>query len=549
MAGLDDHARRRRHRPVTQRWATLMTPTVSTLVAGRSGRVMRHPVAPSSPLDRRRFIGLSTGVLAAAAACRRPVARADLHNSTITIAYDPAYNGPFGWGLKSLLFLPLVRFSERGELEGRLAESWEHTSDFRSWTYRLRPGVRWHDGVPVTASDVKFTLELLARPESAQYLPFESIEVPDDRTVTVRSEHGIGYQTTAYCLPKHLLERLDPKNLVLWQEFWTHPVGNGPYRYLRQVPDVMAELTANPDHYRGKPQIGRVAVKYSARTGLIELLGGKVDVTSGNDVRSPLDKLDARFRVYWMYEGTTARGIYWQNQHPLFRDPRVRRALTLAINRRELLPLINVPGDVALVDGPYTERQLRRGELPVPIPFDPEQAGALLAAAGWQHREGDGARTRDGKPFQFTAILQSAPYPQIALYVQDQFRRVGIQMDLQPLDDSIVSERLQHGAFEAAVAKLPGDGWLLADDKAPLGYQNPAFFALFRRAKSTADPAEQDHLYRELTTIVRADAPVTFLCPKVDLQVTHRRVRGLESPWRSEPEGFMEDLWLDDGSG
>lgn len=506
---------------------------------------MTTPVA--EVIERRPFLRLTAGVLAVAATgCRRSVSRTDTQGGRLTLAYDPAYNGAFGWGMRSLLFLPLVRISERGELEGRLALSWQHSVDFRSWTYQLRPGVRWHDGRPVTAHDVKFTLELLSRPESAQYLPFESIEVRDDQTITVRSEHGHDYQVSDSCFPKHLLEHLDPNNRSLWQEFWMHPVGNGPYRYLRQVPDTMAELEANPDYYRGKPRINRVAVKYSALASLIELLAGKVDITSGNDIRSPLDKLDPRFRVYWFYEGNTARGIYWQNQHPLFRDSRVRRALTLAINRRELLPVINVPREVALVDGPYTLRQLQRGDLPAPLPFDPEQARALLDAAGWSNGEANQVRTRDGRPFHFTAILQGSPYPQIALYVQDQLRRVGVQMDLLPLDDSVVSERLRRGTFEAAVAKLNGSGWLLADEHVPLGYHNPAFFALFRRAKSTADPAEQDRAYRQLAEIVRADAPVTFLCPKVDLVIVHRRVRGLSSPWRAEPEAFMEDLWLDD---
>ncbi|MGH7411979.1 MAG: ABC transporter substrate-binding protein, partial [Candidatus Methylomirabilis sp.] len=250
--------------------------------------------------------------------------------------------------------------------------------------------------------------------------------------------------------------------------------------------------------------------------------------------------------VYYWYEGTNVRGIYWQNKHPLFQDPRVRRALTLAINRRELLQLINVPGDIALVDGPYTLRQVRRGQLPAPLPYDPEQARALLEAAGWQDRDGDGMRERDGQAFRFNAIVFQPPYPQIALYVQDQFRRVGVHMDLQPLDDSVVQERLERGAFEAAFATVWGSRWLLQDQHSSIGYENSAVFALFQRAKDTADPDAEDRIYRELANIVRADAPVTFLCPKVDLELVHRRVQGLSSPWRAEPLEFMEHLWLED---
>ena len=494
-------------------------------------------------IDRRKFVQLCAGSLAlSAVGCAPGMDRASARGNKVIVPYTPSMEGPFGLGAPSLLFISLVRFTERGDLEGHLARSWEHSADFRSWTYHLRTDVRWHDGAPVSAHDVKFTLDLLSRPESAQFLPFESIDVLDDWTVAVRSGHGLHYQTQA-CWPKHLLERLDPRSLYRW-DFWTHAVGNGPYRFMRYVPETMVELEANPDYYRGKPKIDRVVLKFSEQAGLTELLSGNVDVMSGNVARFRSENLDPRLRLYYWYEDTSARGIYWQNQHPLFRDPRVRRALTLAINRRELLPVINVPGDVTLVDGPYTLRQLRRGQLPAPLPYDPEQARALLDAAGWHDRDGDGVRERDGQGFRFTAIVFQPPYPTIAQYVQDQFHRVGVHMDLQPLDDSVVTERLKRGAFEAAFATLWGSRWLL-DKPSSIGYENPAFFALFQRAKDTADPDEEDRTYRELANIVRADAPVTFLCPKVDLDVVHRRVRGLSSPWRANPVEFMEYLWLE----
>ena len=498
-------------------------------------------------IDRREFMRVGAGSLAlAAVGCRRISDRAYARGSTMIIAVGASeYSlGPDTWA-QFLVFLPLVRFTGKGELEGRLAHSWEHSPDFRSWTYHLRPDVRWHDGVPVTAKDVKFTLELLSRPESARLLPFDSIDVLDDMTVTVRSRHGLDYQTLP-CWPKHLLERLTPGKFSDW-DFWQRPVGNGPYRYLRYQPGTMMEVEANPDYHKGRPRIERVVLKFSERAGLTELLSGNVDAVTGNMTRFPNGKLDPRFGVYYFYEATNARGIYWHNQHPFFRDPRVRRALTLAINRRELLPLINVPNDVALVDGPYTLPQLRRGQLPAPLPYDPEQARALLEAAGWQDRDGNGVREREGKPFRFTAIVFEPPYPQIALYAQDQFRRVGVHMDLQPLDDSIVEERLERGAFEAAFASVWGSTWLLQGNGS-IGYHNPAVFSLFQRAKVTADPDEKDRIYRDLANIVRADNPVTYLCPKVDLELVHRRVKGLSSPWRAEPLQCMEELWLEDAS-
>jgi len=177
--------------------------------------------------------------------------------------------------------------------------------------------------------------------------------------------------------------------------------------------------------------------------------------------------------------------------------------------------------------------------------------GANSGAVSFLHRcrttrNWPGVRVRDGVAFRFTAIAFPSPYATIALYVQDQLRRVGVHMEVQPLDNAIVTERLKSGAFDAAFATIGNGSWLL-DKHSSIGYENPEFFALFQRAKDAADPDAQDRAYRELAEIVRTDAPVTFLVPKVDLQIVHRRVKGLSAPWRIDPLMFTEDLWLEEG--
>ena len=172
---------------------------------------------------------------------------------------------------KFLVFLPLTAESANGEIEPGLAQSWEHSLDYRVWTVRLRSDIRWHDGVPVTAHDVKFSLELLTNPGADELSPgsIESIAVLNDYTVWVRHRDVMQYQWEEIQYPKHLLERLDPKRFTDW-EFWTRPVGNGPYRYVRHVPKTMMEFEANPDYYRGKPKIERVVLKFVGEAGLAE---------------------------------------------------------------------------------------------------------------------------------------------------------------------------------------------------------------------------------------------------------------------------------------
>ncbi len=485
--------------------------------------------------------------------CREGKDRAYPRDSTITILSggDEWLLTPYGNELpRFLVFLPLVTRNENWEPEGRLAKSWEHSPDYRTWTYHLRTDVWWDDGVPVTAHDVKFTIDLLSHPDVMYYRAGDmSVTVLDDSTVTVHYAGSGGFILPDWWMvfyPKHLLKDLDPKEINNW-EFWTHPVGCGPYRYVRHVPKTMMAFEANSDYYRGKPKIERVVLKFG-EPSLTELLSGNVDVMAGNAIQIPNMVADPRFRVYYEIIATHTRAIFWQNAHPFFRDPRVRRALTLAINRRELLQVANLPENTPIIDGIYTRRQFRRGELPEPLPYDPVRARTLLEATGWHDRDGDGVRERDGKAFHFTAIMGTG-YKEMAVYVQDQLRRVGVRMEVQILDDRIVWNRLKTGEYEAAFSNFRFTPRVLQwefGEGAWTGYTNAEVVRLIDRALVTADPDAQDRIYRELTEIFRADMPVTLLQPRVEVIFAHQRLRGLISPWRADPTWHMEDLWIEE---
>ncbi len=524
--------------------------------------VLEHLLHKTKPLRRQGqtlIIAAICLITLASTQCSRSEDRASSRGSTVIVAYERdgerALHPNEGNPPQFLVFLPLVIRDENGELEGRLARSWEHSPDYREWTYHLRTDLRWHDGMPVTAHDVKFTLDLLTHPDVLEWSPstFESYTVLDDATITIRYRQPrqnlyLDVYTVHY--PKHLLEGLDPAEIDRW-EFWTHPVGNGPYRFVRYVPQTMMEFEANPDYYRGMPRIERVVLKLVGEAGLTELLSGNVDaVTYINPVNIPKLGGDPRFRVYHSFLEGVARAIYWQNDLALFQDPRVRRALTLAINRRELLQLLNLPEDIPIIDGPYTTRQLQRGELPVPLPYDPGEARTLLAAAGWRDQDGNGVSEREGREFRFTAMVRSVyPFKEIAVYVQDQLRRVGVRMDVQMLDPILVPARLKTGDFEAAFTYLqvgPDNLSQYFGEGNPLGYENAELVEVLERARMTADPEAKDRVYREFTRIFRAEWPATFLSPTVGTVFAHRRIKGLSSPWRADPVWFMEDLWLED---
>jgi peptide/nickel transport system substrate-binding protein len=390
----------------------------------------------------------------------------------------------------------------------------------------------------------------LSRPDVGYISPGAvSITVLDDFTLTYTSavQDPLSDYRTFY--PKHLLENLDPTEFYEW-EFWTRPVGNGPYRFVRHVPQTMMELEANPDYFRGKPGIERVILKFGP-TSLAELLSGNVDVLPQvNPMELPKLGEDPRFRIYYSLKEGDIATIYWNHRHPIFRDPRVRRALTLAINRRELLGVLNLPDDLPLFDVIYTERQ--RGELPQPLPFDPERAKQLLEEAGWHDVDGDGIRERHGEEFRFIMLVVGSRVRE-AVYIQDQLRRVGVRMEISTRESfSLVARELRAGDFEAAISRLfmvPGTArgpFAFFGEGSIIGYRNARVVELLEATEETQDPEKLDALYRELWSFFQADLPVTFLYPMTWTYVVHRRVRGLSTPWRADPVWHMEHLWLED---
>ncbi len=442
-----------------------------------------------------------------------------------------------------LLFVPLAPEDEKGYSQPGLMESWDHSEDYTEWTFHLRKDVRWHDEKPVTARDVKFTLELMTDPHLMYEVKlFDKITIIDDFTCQLRSKrpfYGLIYGWSEV-LPEHILGELDKSKYWYWA-FWKHPVGNGPYLYVRREPNTMVELEVNPDYYKEKPKIKHVVIKLGG-SPLTELLSGNVDAALDLQPHEVLQLAkDPRFHLYHEFRVTAVSAILWNHRSPLFKDPSVRRALTLAINRRELTQVLNLPADTPVFDVGITPRQLSRGEVPEPLPFDPEQTKRLLDEAGWVETEEGGIREKNGQKFRFSLFFSEELMPG-AVYIQDQLRRVGIDMETVTMELGVSAGRMDEGKFEAIYRGCGafGDEWRYA------GYENPEFERLQKSIFSFTSLEEFDSTAKKLWTIFQADMPWTFLYPEVRFNVVHKRIRGLKSPYRSNPAKYLEHLWIED---
>jgi len=507
------------------------------------------------------FAGAVALALLSTASCRPEGHRDRGRTTTLTILYpgDERVFGPDDdMPAKFLVFQPLVTLDDHGDVVGALARRWEHSPDYRTWTVHLRSDVRWHDGVPFTAEDVAFTHRLWEHVAVHGVGPgARTVRVLDDSTLTITYRRPREYLSSwDVYYPRHLLDGLDPAKFFEW-EFWVHPVGNGPYRYVRHVAKTLVELEANPDFYCGRPRIHRLILKFGSRE-LTELLSGNVDVMVYAE-RTLLPKLRGsdRFTVYYYLgpDGGWLEAIYWNHRNPIFADARVRRALTLAINRVELRRLLELPEDLPIVDVMFSGRQYRRSQLPEPLPFDPDAARRLLDEAGWRVRDGDGVRERGGLELRFTALAGAEGGDEqggsaAAVYVQDALRRVGARMEVQTVDLAVLRHRLASGNFEAVFGRfynaIPygdfeqwwgADGWT--------GYTNPRAQASFDSLRVVADPQQRDAIFRALMPIFRDDVPITLLFPQVQTIIARKRVRGLSSPFGSDPVLSAQYLWIE----
>ena len=500
--------------------------------------------------------------------CGRGEYKASAGESTLTILYpgDEWMLGPTGGAPcpKMLVFLRLAKIGKNGQQEGRLAESWEHSEDYRIWTIHLRKDVKWHDGVSVTAHDIKFTIDLWKHPDIMYQsgIPIHSVEIIDDFTCTITFHKLPPYGNYWFPLrigffyPKHLLEGLDPKEFYTWN-FWKHPIGNGPFRFVRYVPQTLMEFEANPDFYGGKPKTYRVILKFGTKLSeLTELLSGNVDAVN-YFTRANLAKLagNPNFRVYWeVWDDIGAPlVILWNQKNSLFKDKKVRQALTLATNRRELPLVLNMTADIPIIDTVYTEHLYWSGELIEPYPHDPKRAKNLLREAGWEDTDRNGILDRQGKEFRFTTLVTKG-WESAAIFVQANLREIGIRMEVLTVEQGLLLERLFSGNYDAVqhwiwTGVAPGVEKSIAKflgKNSPLGFDNDHVAELLSSLEDTMVLDDQDAIYRELMPIIQEEQPWTYLIITVMPYVAHRRVKGLSTPFRANIVQMAEHLWIED---
>jgi len=336
----------------------------------------------------------------------------------------------------------LQRKGPEGTLAPALAERWQRL-DALSWKFWLRKGVKFHNGNPFTAEDVKFSFERLSNPEVSEFIntgkSIESIETPDDYTVIIRTKQPIPWFANnmhqIFIMDKESTESRDPGDVMV------HPIGTGAYKLVEWVKGSYVRMGANADYWEGAPPIKKVDIRpiSESSTRFAALASGQVDMVTGVPVEL-YDQIKKNPKLE-IVSRPARRSIFLalgNKPGSPMADIRVRKAMYMAINEDEIIAKVmrGHAAPAAQIPDPPTigyNSELKR------LPYDPEMAKKLLNEAGY------------GNGFKVTLTGPNDRYIQdakIAESVARYLAKVGITAELDVKPKSIFFPEVSEGKLE-----------------------------------------------------------------------------------------------------
>ncbi|MBE0454169.1 ABC transporter substrate-binding protein [Roseovarius autotrophicus] len=388
----------------------------------------------------------------------------------------------------------LVRPARDGTPAPDLATHWFTNENGTVWTFHIRDGVQFHDGRPLRAEDVVYSIARVIDPDygspaRASVRMIETVEATGPLTVRMV------LRSTFADFP---LQLMDPRLRIIPEgsgDTVGHTgIGTGPFKVKKFDPDGITTLIAYEDYWEGPPQLARIDVigVPDAQARLQAFLSGQLDMERGIApvLRRALDK-SLRYQLLEIPTGNWM-GLSFRNDVPPFDDPRVRLALRLAVDRDEMLQLALDGGGVITCDTPVAPNDQYRAEMACPP--DPEGARALLTEAGYP----------DGLDVRIYVSSLDQSWPVIGAAFQEQAARAGIRVELvsAAADGYWSNVWMKKDAFATSWGERPADQALNevfhSEAKGNEShFSNPAFDQLLARARSELDFDRRRGLYLE----------------------------------------------------
>jgi peptide/nickel transport system substrate-binding protein len=492
---------------------------------------------------KMRMVGASVAALVVVAACAGEAAKSS-HGPLKVLgqfelhSLDPSTSGGFFTRLQ--VAETLVDADAQGALQPGLSTGWDVSSEGLTWRFQLRPGARFHDGIPVTADSVAAALDI-ARAKAGTPLTTVPVKAITADGEAVRVDLTKPFAPLAAVLAHTSTQILAPGSYGP-DGAVTEVVGSGPYRVKRLEQPASVELTAFEQWGGKKPAITEVNYQSIGRSESRALMAesGQADVTFGMDPTS-LQRLK-QAGVLTIADVTLPRTILLKvnGGHEVLGDVRVRRALSMALDRDSMATAL-------LRDPEMAATQLFPPSLPewhqdsvTPLAHDPSGAKALLAEAGWTPGS-DGMLERDGRKFSIT--LRTFPdrpeLPILATAIQAKLKELGIALDVKVGNSSEIPAGHQDGSLELglyarnyalvpdALVTLAGDFGPGGADYGAMGWNNPDLSSTLNTMTSGTEPDGLAEGRRQVTDILQSELPVIPVAWYRQSAVVSQRVEGL----------------------
>jgi peptide/nickel transport system substrate-binding protein len=478
--------------------------------------------------------------------------------------------------------------------EPLLAEAAPDVSgDHLAYTFKIRDGVKWHDGKPFTPEDVLFTFKAVACPLAdtaslRSYLTEIQDIVIDGRTMRFIMSKPNAYNVanianTLAIVPKHVFDaeglldafsykdmigpkaKTDPRIKKFADQFNSHPanrapIGTGPYKFEKWESGREVVLARNDDYWGKKPYLDKIVYRVITDTtaALTALKAGEVDVQPR---LAPIQYTEQTGGVAFDQQFTKVKYsipseaiVIWNNNSPFFKDKRVRQAMTMLIDRQKIIESIRL-GFGKIGVSPIDLNSKNFDPNLKPLPYDPKRAGELLDEAGWKDHDGDGIRDKDGIKFKFEFLgsTGSTIYKQLSPVMAEAFRKQGIEMTERVIEFGLMLQSLKEHRFDSSTLQLAhGDltdvdayqGWHSTAAAGGINFanfKNPEADRLLEQARQEFDAEKRKQLFWKWQEIVADEQPVTFLYYFLEPAAYSKRFQNVQ--WLPLRPGYDLTSW------
>jgi peptide/nickel transport system substrate-binding protein len=459
--------------------------------------------------------------------------------------------------LDEYLFDTLIDIDSKTlEQKGKMAESWTVSPDHLKITFKMRDGMKWSDGEPITSADVVFSFKTIkdpqidAAPTASYFKDVESVTAVDRLTVEFKYARPY-FKSVEICggmmiIPEHVYHYTDAKK---FNDLRDVLVGSGPYVFEEWKPGEEIVVRRN-DRYYGKPayfdkvvfKIERNETAAYQKTRAQEI--DRYALTPEQYVKMAEDeKFLANYkRLVYSSPRNGYSYIGWNERSKLFQDARVRRALTMLVPRERMKKelfhdLVEVskgpfwPGAENIKVPTQSDPTIK------PWPYDPKRAMALLNEAGWVDTDNSGLLKKDGQPFKFQLMIPQGSQLTVAIAatIREELARVGIQMSVLELEWSVFEGRLKARNYEATMLSWGGGGieedpyqiWhsdsIENEGSNHIGFKNAEADRLITAARVEFDREKRNALFRQFDRLVYEEQPYTFMFTSKSRAAIHKR--------------------------